>query len=37
MSGDHTDDIKALYDSAFRDFGSVALWNVHPKQYPDPG
>lgn len=34
MSEDRTDDIKALYERAFRDFGSAALWNMRP--IPNP-
>jgi hypothetical protein len=34
MSDDRTNDVKALYERAFRDFGSVALWNMRPIQNP---
>ncbi|MGH7079333.1 MAG: hypothetical protein ACREFU_14715 [Acetobacteraceae bacterium] len=36
MSDNRDDDIKALYERAFRDFGSVALWNMRPKEHPTP-
>lgn len=36
MSDDRTDDIKALYQRAFREFGSIALWNMRPKADPTP-
>ncbi len=31
---DRTDDVKALYRQAFRDFGLVALWSMRP--IPEP-
>ena len=34
MSDGRTDDVKALYERAFRDFGSVALWNMRPIKNP---
>ncbi|MBN9559780.1 MAG: hypothetical protein J0H14_03505 [Alphaproteobacteria bacterium] len=36
MRDDRTRDIRALYRQAFRDFGSVALWNMRPIQNPTP-
>jgi len=36
MTDDRTDDIKTLYRQAFRDFGSVALWNMRPIKDPTP-
>ena len=30
-------EITALYHEAFRAFGSVALWNMHPRPEPTPG
>ncbi|MGH7069852.1 MAG: hypothetical protein ACREFO_07535 [Acetobacteraceae bacterium] len=36
MSDNRDDDIKALYERAFRDFGSVALWNMRAKENPTP-
>jgi len=36
MTDDRTDAIKALYQRAFREFGSVALWNIRPKKEPTP-
>jgi len=36
VTDDRTDDIKALYQRAFREFGSVALWNMRPKKEPTP-
>ncbi|MGH7066553.1 MAG: hypothetical protein ACREEU_02090 [Acetobacteraceae bacterium] len=36
MSDNRDDDIKALYERAFRDFGSVALWNMRANENPTP-
>jgi hypothetical protein len=36
MNDDRTEDIRALYRQAFRDFGSLALWNMRPIQNPTP-
>jgi hypothetical protein len=36
MSANRTDDFKTLYQQAFRDFGSVALWNMRPIKDPTP-
>ncbi len=36
MTDNRTDAIKALYQQAFRDFGSVALWNMRPIKDPTP-
>jgi hypothetical protein len=36
MSNHISDDIKTLYQQAFREFGSVALWNMRPVQEPTP-
>jgi len=34
MSEDRGDAIKTLYQQAFRDFGSAALWNMRPMKDP---
>ncbi len=34
MIDDPTTEIRALYDQAFRDFGSVALWSMRPVKEP---
>lgn len=36
MSDDRTDDIKALYQQAFADFGATALWSSRPVPDPTP-
>ena len=36
MSDNRAGDLQALYQQAFRDFGSVALWNMRPTQKPTP-
>lgn len=36
MADERTDHIKALYRQAFQQFGSIALWNMRPKQDPTP-
>lgn len=36
MTDGHTDDIKALYRRAFREFGSITLGNMRPKKDPTP-
>jgi hypothetical protein len=36
MSDNRAGDLQALYRQAFRDFGSVALWNMRPTQKPTP-
>lgn len=36
MSENRDDDIKALYERAFRGFGSAALWNMRPVKKPTP-
>jgi hypothetical protein len=34
MTDDRTTEIATLYRQAFRDFGSVALWNMRPVNEP---
>ncbi len=34
MADDRTAEIETLYRQAFRDFGSVALWSMHPVKQP---
>jgi hypothetical protein len=34
VSDDRISDIRALYQQAFRDFGTVALWNMRPIRDP---
>jgi hypothetical protein len=34
MTDDRTTEIQALYEQAFRDFGSVALWSMRPVKEP---
>jgi len=36
MIDDRTPEIQTLYQQAFRDFGSVALWNMRPVNQPTP-
>lgn len=36
MNDDRIDDIRALYRQAFRDFGSIALWNMRAIPEPTP-
>ena len=36
MSDSRTHEIKTLYERAFRDFSTVALWNMRPKDEPSP-
>ena len=37
MNDNRTEEIETLYQRAFRDFGSVALWNMRPIESPTPG
>ena len=34
MADDEITEIRALYQRAFREFGSVALWNMRPVKEP---
>jgi hypothetical protein len=34
MTDDRTTEIQTLYREAFRNFGSVALWNMRPVKEP---
>jgi hypothetical protein len=36
MADDRTNEIETLYQQAFRDFGSIALWNMRPIKDPTP-
>jgi hypothetical protein len=36
MPGERTQEIHALYQQAFREFGTVALWNMRPRPDPTP-
>jgi len=36
MTDDRTTEIEKLYREAFRNFGSVALWNMRPVEDPTP-
>ena len=36
MADDRAAEIATLYLQAFRDFGSVALWSMHPVEQPTP-
>ena len=36
MIDDRTKEIKELYGQAFREFGTVALWNMRPVKEPTP-
>ena len=36
MTDDRTVEIQTLYQQGFRDFGSVALWNMRPVNRPTP-
>ena len=36
MADDEITEIQALYQRAFREFGSVALWNMRPVKEPTP-
>jgi hypothetical protein len=36
MNDHRIDDIRVLYRQAFRDFGSIALWNMRPIPEPTP-
>jgi hypothetical protein len=36
MADNRTDEIRALYQRAFREFGTVALWNLRPVEEPTP-
>jgi hypothetical protein len=36
MTDDRTKEIQELYRRAFREFGTVALWNMRPVQAPTP-
>ena len=36
MTDDRNSEIQTLYHEAFRNFGSVALWNMRPVEEPTP-
>jgi len=36
MTDDRTNELGTLYQQAFRDFGSIALWNMRPVKDPTP-
>lgn len=36
MTDDRANELGILYQQAFRDFGSIALWNMRPVKDPTP-
>jgi hypothetical protein len=36
MTDERSTEIRTLYHEAFRNFGSVALWNMRPVEEPTP-
>jgi hypothetical protein len=36
MTDDRATEIQALYNQAFQEFGSVALWSMRPVEQPTP-
>jgi len=37
MTENRTAEIRSLYQRAFREFGTAALWNMRPVDEPTPG
>ncbi len=36
MGDDRATEVRALYNQAFQEFGSVALWSMRPVKQPTP-